>query len=63
VKLPRISLYNPWQRIRALELEVENLKRDRNNWQHQALLIADRYDKIRETAAQLRETLTLYRNL
>ena len=54
---------NPWRHARTLELEVENLKRDRNHWQHQALLIADRYDKIRETAAQLRETLTLYRNL
>lgn len=62
MKLIHIKLFNPWRRIRALEHEVETLKYDRDSWQHKALLMADRYDKIRDTAAQLRETLTLYRN-
>lgn len=53
---------NPWRRIRALEREVKTLAHDRDSWQHQALLMADRYNKIRDTATQLRETLTLYRN-
>jgi hypothetical protein len=52
----------PWGRIRALEREVTTLARDRDVWQHQALLMSDRYDKINETANQLRYTLRLYRN-
>jgi hypothetical protein len=54
---------NPWRHARNLEHEIYELTCDRNRWRHQAMLINDRYDKIRETAAQLRETLTLYRNL
>ena len=45
----------PWRRIAMLEREIAALEHalDQSN---------DRYDKIRETCAQLREALTLYRN-
>ena len=62
-------IFNPWGCIRDLESEVGNLnaqvssaKNNSDYWRGQAALMADRYDKIRETAAGLRETLTLYRN-
>jgi len=55
-------IFNPWRRIRELEAEVLELTDDRNVWKQNATLMVDRYYKIRDTAAQLRETLTLYRN-
>lgn len=45
----------PWRRIRDLEHELRVL----DHSLHQA---NERYDRIREANAQLRETLTLYRN-
>lgn len=41
---------------------MADLTRDRDSWRHQALLMSDRYNKVHETANQLRQTLTLYRN-
>lgn len=45
----------PWRRIAEMQREIAALEHalDQSN---------DRYDKIRETCAQLREALTLYRN-
>ena len=45
----------PWRRITEMQREIAALEHalDQSN---------DRYDKIRETCAQLREALTLYRN-
>ena len=57
-----LARHNPWQRIRALECDVADLTRERDSWRHQALLMSDRYNKVHETANQLRQTLTLYRN-
>lgn len=45
----------PWRRIRELEAELRALD-------HALSQSNERYDKIREANAQLRETLTLYRN-
>lgn len=45
----------PWRRIRELEAELRTLD-------HALSQSNERYDKIREANAQLRETLTLYRN-
>ena len=45
----------PWRRIAEMQREIAALEHalDQSN---------DRYDSIRETCAQLREALTLYRN-
>lgn len=56
------AIFWPWGQVRELRREVESMRIERDRWQHQALLMSDRYDKIRTTATQLRETLRLYRN-
>ena len=55
-------LFNPWGHIRHLEAELVDTRAGKDYWRGQAALLADRYDKIRETSAQLREALSLYRN-
>lgn len=50
-----IRRFGPWRRVRELESELRALE-------HALGQANDRYDKIREANAQLRETLTLYRN-
>ena len=57
-----IVIFWPWGRLRELRREAERMRIERDHWQHQALLMSDRYDKIHTTATQLRETLRLYRN-
>jgi hypothetical protein len=61
-------IWNPWREIRrlrgeqrALALTIEMLRSDRDSWQHQAMLAADRYDKIRGMNLQLRDALELHR--
>lgn len=48
-------IWNPWRRIRQLEAQLRAL----DHALHQS---NERYDKVRDMNAQLRETLTLYRN-
>jgi hypothetical protein len=55
-------IVNPWRRIRELEADAKihaTEKYAMNYALHQA---NERYDKIRAANAELRETLTLYRN-
>lgn len=55
-------IWNPWRRIRELEAEVRRLKNEVISLDNALRQSADRYDRIRDANAQLRDTLTLYRN-
>ena len=55
-------IWNPWRRARDLQREVDRLQHDVAMLDHALHQSNGRYDKIREANAQLRETLTLYRN-
>lgn len=62
-------IWNPWRRARdlqltvtALEQEVVNMARDRDDWARIADQWVEKYNKIRETNAQLRDAIELYRN-
>ena len=52
----------PWRRIRALEIKLGQVSCECAALEHALKQSADRYDRIRDANAQLRETLTLYRN-
>lgn len=55
-------IWNPWRRIRELEGRLSCLRRECDALDHALHQSTERYDKIRETCAQLREALSLYRN-
>jgi len=55
-------LVNPWRRIRDLEQAASKHELEQRALNYALHLANERYDKIREANAQLRETLTLYRN-
>lgn len=62
-------IWNPWRKIRELrerihfvEVELMSAQIDVASARGHADLLADRYEKIRETNAQLRDALALYRN-
>ena len=59
----------PWRRIAEMRREIDRKEREVDRLQHDIAMLDhalhqsnERYDKIREANAQLRETLTLYRN-
>lgn len=52
----------PWRRIRELERALDIREREARHLEHALEQSVERYDRIRDTNAQLRETLTLYRN-
>ena len=52
----------PWKRIADLTAELEDAECSRDGWQHRALLLQDRYDKMHEMNTQLRRALSLYRD-
>lgn len=54
-------IWNPWRRCRELEVEIRKLKSEVAGLDQALHQSADRYDRIRDANAQLRETLTLYR--
>ncbi len=61
-------IWNPWRRIAELEQRNAQLEADAADAartvasvSHRCDLLADRYDKIRLTNAQLRDALNLYR--
>ena len=60
--------WNPWrtiahqrERIAHLEGDMMRAAREVEGMRRHADLLADRYDKIRESNQQLRETLDMYR--
>jgi hypothetical protein len=59
----KLALFvNPWRRIRELEADAKIHATEKYALNHALHLANERYDKIRAANAQLRETLTLYRN-
>jgi len=54
-------IWNPWRRIRELQVELDRVRAERAALDHALLRSTERYDKIRETNLQLRDALTLYR--
>jgi hypothetical protein len=60
MKLP--SFINPWRRIRELEADAKIHATEKYALNHALHLANERYDKIRAANAELRQTLTLYRN-
>lgn len=52
----------PWRRIADLEAEVRSLKNELVAHDLALRQSNERYDRIRDTNVQLRETLTLYRD-
>lgn len=52
----------PWRRIADLEAAAARHELEQRAMNYALHLANERYDKIREANAQLRETLTLYRN-
>jgi len=55
-------IFNPWRRIRELEADAKIHATEKYALNHALHMANDRYDKIRAANAELRETLTLYRN-
>ena len=55
-------IFNPWRRIRELEADAKIHATEKYALNHALHLANDRYDKIRAANAELRQTLTLYRN-
>jgi hypothetical protein len=55
-------IWNPWRRIRELEADAKVHATEKYALNHALHMANDRYDKIRAANAELRQTLTLYRN-
>jgi hypothetical protein len=55
-------IVNPWRRIRELEAAAKHHDTEKYALNHALHMANDRYDKIRAANAELRQTLTLYRN-
>ena len=55
-------IWNPWRRIRELEARLLTVASECRALDHALHQSNERYDKIRETNAQLRDALSLYRN-
>ena len=55
-------MFNPWRRIRELEADAKIHATEKYALNHALHLANERYDKIRAANAELRQTLTLYRN-
>ncbi len=59
----KLALFtNPWRKIRELEAAIEHHATEQYALNYALHLANERYDKIRAANAELRETLTLYRN-
>lgn len=54
-------IWNPWRRVRELELALACQRREIEALDHALGQANDRYDRIREANAQMREALSLYR--
>ena len=52
----------PWRRIHDLETAAKHHETEKYALNHALHLANERYDKIRAANAELRQTLTLYRN-
>lgn len=56
-------IWNPWRRIRELEARIDDLSSKYAGLTQALHLATDRYDKVREMNLQLRDALTIYRNV
>jgi septal ring factor EnvC (AmiA/AmiB activator) len=54
-------IWNPWRRARELQVQLDRAKRENEHLERALRDSADRYDRIRDANAKLRDTLTLYR--
>jgi hypothetical protein len=57
----RLSIFNPWRRIRELEAQARADREELRTLEHALHQSNDRYDRIRDANHQLRGTLALYR--
>jgi hypothetical protein len=55
-------IWNPWRKARELQVQLDKAVRERNDFEFELSRACDRYDKVREMNAQLRDALSLYRN-
>lgn len=55
-------IWRPWKRIRELSAALDRVTAERDALNHALHQSADRYDNIRNSNAQLREALALYRS-
>lgn len=55
-------IWNPWRRIRELQADLARKEREILALDHALSQSADRYDKMRDMNAHLREALRLYRH-
>lgn len=54
-------IWNPWRALRAVEQHRDDLRKERDFWRHRALLVEDRFEKVKAMNLELRDTLDLYR--
>lgn len=54
-------IWNPWRRARELAAQLARANRQIDALERALRDSADRYDRIRDANAKLRDTLTLYR--
>lgn len=54
-------IWNPWRRARELQVQLDRAQREIDALERALRDSADRYDRIRDANAKLRETLDLYR--
>jgi septal ring factor EnvC (AmiA/AmiB activator) len=55
-------IWNPWRRARELQAQLDRANRNIGHLDRALRDSADRYDKIRDMNAHLREALRLHRN-
>ena len=54
-------IWNPWRAARELRAQLDRAQREIDALERALRDSADRYDRIRDANAKLRDTLTLYR--
>lgn len=55
-------IWNPWRRARELQVQLDRVTQERNEFELALSQSCDRYDKVREMNSQLRQALSLYRS-
>ena len=55
-------IWNPWRRALELQVQLDRVTQERNEFELALSQSCDRYDKVREMNSQLRQALSLYRS-